>query len=381
MIRPTDKMIQSTSTPILVVDDEPVIRFMVTQWLASEGYDCAEAESAEAAWRHLQHNEVHLVTLDINMAGMPSRELLDRIKEDFPEMEVLMLTARAEAELAIEFLTRGASAYLIKPVNGEELIFHVEKALEHRQLLIERREHTQNLEAQVREQTLKIRRAHEETIYRLVNASAYRDEETGAHIKRVGLFSAVLAQARGWPNEQVEHIRMAACMHDVGKIGIPDAILRKPGQLGRDEYELMKTHTVIGARMLSDAESPMLQVAYGIALNHHERWDGTGYPNGLAESEIAESARITSIVDVYDALTHDRVYRRAFPEAKALDMMENGRGTQFDPDLFDLFLEVLPEIRQIALLNPDEANSGQCELLPIVDVRIESLPQTNSLPI
>jgi len=377
----TDQTIRPTGTPILVVDDEPVIRYMVTRWLANDGYDCTEAENAETAWQHLQNNEVHLVTLDINMAGMPSKELLDRIEEDLPETEVLMLTARAETESAIEFLTRGASAYLIKPVNREELVFQVEKALEHRQFMIERREHMQNLEEKVREQTLQIRRAHEETIHRLVNASAYRDEETGAHIKRVGLFGAALAQAAGRPADQVEHMRMAACMHDVGKIGIPDAILQKPDQLTRKEFEIMKTHTAIGARMLADAQSPMLRIAYEIALFHHERWDGAGYPNGIAKSAIPESARITTIVDVYDALTHDRVYREAFAEAEALDMMENGRETQFDPSLLDLFLQMLPDIRQIALTNPDESSSGQCQLLPILDVRTETPPSTNSRPI
>jgi putative two-component system response regulator len=366
---------------VLIVDDEPVLRYMVTRWLASDGHECTEAENAETAWRHLQSNEVHLITLDINMAGMPSSELLARVKKGFPDTEVLMLTARAEAELAIEFLTRGASAYLIKPVNREELIFQVEKALEHRQLMIERREHTQDLEEKVRDQTLQIRRAHDETIHRLVNVSAYRDEETGAHIKRVGLCGAALARAAGWSADHVDHMRMAACMHDVGKIGIPDAILRKPGKLTRDEFELMKTHTLIGARMLADAASPMLQIAHDIALSHHERWDGTGYPNGLAESAIPESARITAIVDVYDALTHDRVYRRAFPEAKALDMMEDGRATQFDPSLLDLFFEALPYIRRIAVLNPDEPKTDQCELLPILDVRTTSPPQTNTLTI
>lgn len=377
----TDQTVKPNGAPILVVDDEPVLRYMVTRWLASCGYDCTEAEDAETAWQHLQNNEAHLITLDINMPGMPSREFLARVKESYPETEVLMLTARAEAELAIEFLTRGAWTYLIKPVNGEELIFQVAKALEHRQLMIERREYTRNLEEQVQEQTLQIRRAHEETIHRLVNASAYRDEETGAHIKRVGLFGAALAQAVEWPADQVEHMRMAACMHDVGKIGIPDAILQKPAQLTRSEYELMKAHTVIGARMLADAESPMLRIAHEIAMNHHERWDGAGYPNGVPKSAIPEAARITTIVDVYDALTHDRVYRPAFPEAKALEMMENGRGTQFDPSLLDLFFHMLPDIRQIALLNPDESKSDQCELLPILDVRTENPPQTDSLPV
>jgi putative two-component system response regulator len=240
--------------------------------------------------------------------------------------------------------------------------------------VIERRQYTRNLEEKVREQTLTLRRAHEETIHRLVNVSAYRDEETGAHIKRVGLFSAVLAESAGWPAEAVEHIRMAASMHDVGKIGIPDAILRKPGRLSPDEFEIMKSHTVIGARMLADAKSPMLRMACDIALHHHERWDGAGYPTGVGGSSITQSARIASIADVYDALTHDRVYRPAFSEAEALEMMEKGRATQFDPSLLELFFRSLPDLRRIAFQNPDETSGDLCQTNSSLDVRTAPLP-------
>ncbi|MDP6717728.1 MAG: HD domain-containing protein, partial [Pirellulaceae bacterium] len=178
------------------------------------------------------------------------------------------------------------------------------------------------------------------------------------HVKRVGLFSAVIAEAAGWPAAEAERIRMAAPMHDVGKIGIPDAILQKPGKLTHDEFEIMKSHAVIGAELLEGSESPMLETAQDIALHHHERWDGRGYPHGLAAMEITESSRIVAIVDVYDALTHDRVYRPALPEEKALAMMRADRGRHFDPHLLDLFFEVLPEIRAIAGLYPDEESEG-----------------------
>jgi putative two-component system response regulator len=363
-----------TALPVLVVDDEPCLRYMVTQWLGSAGFACVEAENAEAAWEYLQNNQVHVVTLDIHMPGTPGSELLVRIKEDLPDTEVIIMTARAETEIAIELLTHGAAAYLIKPVNYDELIVQVTRAVERRQLVIERRQYTRNLEDKVREQTLTIRRAHEETIHRLVNASAYRDEETGAHIKRVGLLSALLAEAAGWSAEAVEHIRMAASMHDLGKIGIPDAILQKPGRLTRDEFEIMKSHTIVGGRVLADAESPMLRMACDIALNHHERWDGTGYPNGIAESAIPQSARIVSIVDVYDALTHDRVYRPAFSEAESLEMVKKCRGTQFDPALVDLFFKILPDLRRIALENPDEAPGESCQTYPPLDIRTAPPP-------
>jgi len=351
---------------------------MVARWLSGRGYVCAQAEDAESAWEYLRNNDVHLATLDIDMPGMPGTELLIRIKENLPDTEVIMLTGHAETEVAIESLTRGASAYLIKPVNQEELIFHVARALEHRQLYIERRQYTQDLEQKVREQTLAIRRAHEETIHRLVNASTYRDEETGAHIKRVGLVSAVLAEFVGWPLAAVDNLRMAASMHDVGKIGVPDAILRKPDKLSPEELEIMKTHTLIGARMLVDAESPMLRMAHDIALCHHERWDGTGYPNGIAESAIPMAARIVTVADVFDALIHDRVYRPALPEAKAIEMMEGGRAKQFDPSLLDLFFSTLPQVRQISLQNPDESDDDLRQPSPVFDFRADASSQAIS---
>lgn len=344
----------ASAATILVVDDEPYVRTIISRWLTEAGYCCAQAENADAAWKHLQQHDVQLVTLDISMPGRSGADLLPEIKQQCPDTEVIMLTALGETNLAIEMFTRGAYGYLIKPVDFEDLVFQVKKALERRQLVIEKRQYTRDLESKVREQTATIRRAHEETILRLVSASRYRDEETGAHIKRTGLYSELIAEVLGWPADRREDIRMAAPMHDVGKIGIPDAILQKPGKLTREEFEIMKTHAAIGAKMLAGSESSVLQMAQEIALCHHERWDGKGYPRGLAESAIPETARIVALVDVYDALTHDRVYRAALPETEALAIMEQGRGNHFDPFLFGVFLSLVPEMRRIAEENPDE---------------------------
>ncbi len=222
------------------------------------------------------------------------------------------------------------------------------------QLLAEKRLHADQLQDKVRRQTADIRRAQEEVIYRLLSASQCRDEETGAHVRRVGLFSEVLARAAGWSGADADCIRQAAPMHDLGKIGIPDAILRKPGKFTAEEYEVMKTHTLLGADMLANSDVPMLQMAREIALSHHERWDGGGYPYGLAGQEIPEAARIVSIADVYDALTHARVYKPAMPEEEALDVLRSGAGTQFDPLLLAHFFLNLPEISRIASEHPDE---------------------------
>jgi PAS domain S-box-containing protein len=206
-----------------------------------------------------------------------------------------------------------------------------------------------------REHLRMIRRAHEETIHRLLAASTFRDHETGAHIRRTGLFSEVLARVAGWDTLRAEQLRMAAPMHDVGKIGIPDAILRKPAKLTDEEFEIMKTHALLGVEMLAGSESDVMQLAQEIALSHHERWDGRGYPHGLAGTAIPESARILAIVDVYDALSHDRVYRPAFSEPEVLSMMLEGNGTHFDPQLLECFLSVLPEIRRLSDAHPDGA--------------------------
>ncbi len=315
-----------------------------------------QAANADAAWQHLLANPVDLAVLDINMPGRSGLELLADIKKTYPDTAVLMMSAMGEGATAIQALTHGAWGYLIKPVEREELVFQVNRILERRQLLQQRQNYTRDLEEKVREQTLEIRRAHEETIHRLVTASLCRDEETGMHIRRTGLLSEALARAAGWSTADADVIRLAAPMHDVGKIGIPDAILQKPGKLTPDEFDVMKTHTTIGAKMLAGSNSAILMMAQQIALSHHERWDGTGYPQGLSGQAIPEAARILSIVDVYDALSHDRVYRPAMPEDEVLTIMQSETGTQFDAALLATFLAHFDEMRAIVQENPDESN-------------------------
>jgi putative two-component system response regulator len=285
-------------------------------------------------------------------------DLLDRIKLEHPDAAVLMVTGEGESSKAVRALTHGAFGYLSKPVERDELIAQVRNGLEHRRLVIENREYLQGLEQLVSEQTRVIREAHEETIHRLVTASMYRDEETGAHIRRTGLYGELLAATAGWAPELIDCIRLAAPMHDVGKIGIPDAILRKPGKLTAEEFAIMQKHARIGAQMLSGSQSPVLRMAAEIALGHHERWDGKGYPSGLKGVDIPESARILAIVDVFDALTHDRVYRPALEPPEVLKIMQAGRGAHFDPRLFDIFWSLLPEMNAIAqtILDSDEGD-------------------------
>ena len=180
-----------------------------------------------------------------------------------------------------------------------------------------------------------------------MSASEYRDEETGAHIRRMGQYAVTLAEAAGWKGQAAADIRLAAPMHDIGKIGVPDTILLKPGKLTPEEFDRMKKHTMIGAQILGVADIPLIRTAKEIAVSHHEKWDGSGYPEGLAGEAIPECARMVAVCDVYDALVTHRVYRPAFPEEEALAMMTKEKGKHFDPKLFDGFMDMLPEFRRI----------------------------------
>ena len=319
-----------------------------------------------------------VILLDVMMPGMDGIEVCRRLKadEELRNIPVILVTAKDLDKDVVRGLDAGADDYVTKPFNREVLAARLRSAIRLKQSYdavmrtneelhreVKRRIQTESdlraSEQRVREQTVSIRRAHEETVHRLVSASMWRDEETGMHIRRTGLLSELLAKAAGWSSAEAEQIRLAAPMHDVGKIGIPDAILCKAGKLSADEFEIIKRHTLIGAEMLAGSGAPMLQMAETIALNHHERWDGEGYPAGLARHAIPESARIVSIVDVYDALTHDRVYRPALPQEEALQIMQQGAGTQFDPLLLAAFFSQFSEISRVALENPDEAAAAE----------------------
>ena len=352
-------MTANNSETVLVVDDDRHVRAIIVHWLTAQGYGCVEADSAEAAWKHLQEHQFHLLTLDVMMPGQSGLDLLHDVAKAYPDMAVIMLTGAGQTQTTTDALTHGACAYLLKPFLREELVFHVRKAIERRQLMIDKREYMLHLEEKVREQTREVRRSQEDVFQRLACASRYRDEETEMHIRRTGLLSELLAKAAGWSVEEAENLRMAAPMHDVGKIAIPDAILRKAGELTPEEFEVLKTHTVIGAKLLAGSDSPVLQMAAEIALNHHERWDGGGYPQGAAGQAIPESARIMAIVDLYDDLSHDRAGRPALPEEKVLALMQQEAGTHFDPLLMALLLSHCSEMRAIAEEYPDARDEAE----------------------
>jgi putative two-component system response regulator len=332
---------------ILIVDDEPYVCVTISRWLEPEGYKCRIAYSVDDALQLMEEEPCELLISDINMPGKTGLDLLREVRKSYPNTAVLMATAVDSRDVAISALELGAYGYMIKPFDKNEFIINVVNALERYRLTQESREYEQRLEREVRERTTEIRKREEEIALRLVWASEYRDDETGEHIRRIGLFAAELAKASGWSPRDVDDIRVAAPMHDVGKIGIADSILLKPGRLTPEEFEVIKTHTTIGARMLGDSEISLLQLACSIALHHHERWDGHGYPHGLKGEQIPLAARIVSIVDVYDALVYDRVYHPAFSEEKALQIIKSGKGTQFDPELYENFMKCHGEFLKI----------------------------------
>jgi putative two-component system response regulator len=332
---------------LLVVDDESYVREVLARYVGAEGYTVDQAASGEEAWQMLAEDSFDLVITDIMMPGMSGMDLLQRIQEERANVGVIMVTAVNDRGTAIEAVDYGAYGYIMKPFNQDELAINVANALERLRLSKLREQYEEELEREVRQRTGEIRRREEEIAIRLISAAEYRDDETGSHIRRMGLCAKRMATELGWGEIRCDDLRIAGAMHDIGKIGIPDSVLLKPGKLTSAEREIIKTHTEIGARLLSGSDVPLLQVARDIALSHHERWDGTGYPRALGEKDIPETGRLVAIVDVYDALTHDRVYRPAMSEEEALEIMDEGRGSHFDPEFYDMFRDLLPQLRDI----------------------------------
>ncbi len=332
---------------VLVVDDEDAIRRLHVRALRVDGHDLSEASSAAEARRALAARSIDLVLSDVTMPGESGIELARWILVEHPDVAVVMVTGVDDPEVARIALDGGASGYLIKPVSSSQLRIVVANALRQRQLEIERRGYEERLERTVHERTAELRQSREETIRRLASAAEFRDDDTGHHIERMSRYAAMLARRSGLPDDRVEAIRIASPMHDVGKIGIPDAILNKPGRLTEDEFRVMRTHAEIGWRILSGSESALLELAATIAISHHEKVDGTGYPRGLSGDAIPLEGRICAVADVFDALTSPRVYKPAFSIEKAVAILVEGRGRHFQADLVDLLVAGMDEVIQI----------------------------------
>jgi putative two-component system response regulator len=337
----------SATANVLVVDDESYICDLLSRWMTAEGHRCSVARSGSEALERLQQDDFDLLLLDIEMPGMSGLDVLSRAKSQRPDLMVIMVTGVDDQRIGSKCIELGAHSYLIKPFKEREVLLNVAGALRERERLLEEADQRQRLEEEVLKRTEQIRRREEEVALRLAAAAEYRDEESPGHIRRIGMYSEALARALGWSREEINDIRVAAPMHDIGKIGVPDGILLKNGRLTPEEFEVIKLHAQIGARMLQGSDIPLLHMAEEIARSHHERWDGSGYPQALAGADIPLSARMVAVADVFDSLTCARVYRPAFEESEALDILRDGRGTIFDPDVFDVFMDVLPAFRHI----------------------------------
>lgn len=349
-------LLDSTSTlpTVLVVDDNTGILALVNQVLQGH-YKTILLTSGEQALKYLQKNVPDLIVLDIEMPGMNGYEVLHEIKSDSrtASVPVIFFTALNDNESELEGLTHGAIDFIGKPV--------IPRLLRHRiriQLDLYRYQH--RLEEMVDMKTMQLIRLQRTTIDTLTELSEFRDTNTGSHIKRTSLYvetlvcgyAANLRHSDRLNIEMIDNIVAAAPLHDVGKMAIPDAILLKPGALTREEFDVMKTHVEIGARALRKATEELgfasfLDMGLELCLTHHEKWDGTGYPQGLAEDAIPLSGRIMAVADVYDALTSARPYKEPFSHEKAVAIIREGKGTHFDPDLIDVFCETSGHFAEI----------------------------------
>lgn len=351
---PNEIRVVPDQASILIVDDLPIVRLSLQRILGKAGYRCREAEDVPQAMSALEEEASDLVLSDIQMPGASGLDLVKALKPRIPDISVVMVSSLEDAETAIECLQQGAFGYVLKPFQPREILVQVNGALRRRMLEIAFRDREAQLAQKVREQTVEIRDSREEIAFRLIAASEHRDNETGMHVRRIGLFAAEMARLLGWNQDGIDTIQAAAPMHDIGKIGVPDAILQKPGSLTEEQWVVMKRHTTMGATILKGSTVPFIQMGARISVGHHEKWDGSGYPKGLQGEQITLEARITSLVDVFDALSNRRYYKDPWPEHQVIELIRRNRGTHFDPSLVDLFLANLHRFRAILLAHPDE---------------------------
>ena len=348
---------------ILVVDDQLQNIELLEAYLVPQGYEIVMAANGEEALKKLSENQIDLILLDVMMPGIDGFEVTRRVRQDniYKLIPIILLTALREREDRVKGIEAGCNDFISKPFDKMELLARVRSLLKVKAYDDLMNNYRKELELEVANRTEELKLALErikeaslDTIYRLSRASEYRDDDTGAHIKRVSRYAAAIASQMGMDENIIENILYAAPMHDLGKIGIPDYILTKPAKLDPAEWEIMKQHTVIGAKILEGSDAEFIKLGEIIALNHHEKWDGSGYPNGLSGTNIPISGRITAIADVFDALISKRPYKDSFPVEDALVIIREGRGSHFDPDVVDAFFNIKEDILSIKKQYIDE---------------------------
>jgi len=355
---------------VLIVDDDTTIRDFIKELLQGEGYLVETAETGKEALEKIPLFNPDIVLTDYLMPEMDGITLCRAIKNN-PEtidIGVILITGVNDFETRIKGLSAGADDFLAKPVMVPELFARIKSLSKVKFYHDFLKDYQKKLEEEVEKKTADLLKANLELqvayaeiqelsleiIYRLARAAEYRDEHTGYHIQRISHYSVALGTHLGLSNEALEVLKYASPLHDIGKLGIPDRILLKPGPLSPEEWKIMKMHTVIGAQILAGSRIKYLKAAEKIALYHHERWDGTGYPMGLKGEKIPLFARIVAVADVFDALTTDRPYRKAMSVEEAFEIIKKGRGSHFDPQIVDTFFKIKEEILSIKELFKDE---------------------------
>lgn len=338
---------------ILVVDDEDGNLRLMEAMLSPLGYEVILASDGENALAKVKETPPNVILLDTLMPKIDGFEVARRLKGDeaTKTIPVVMMTAQSEVEDRLKALEAGADDFLTKPVDEAELRARVNSLLKVKAYNDHIRNYQKELEAEVTKRTQDLAKAFEkikiaslDTVYRLSRAAEYKDEDTGAHVERMSHYSSAIARGMGLDDEFVEQILWAAPMHDIGKIGIPDRVLQKAGKLDSDEWAIMKQHTTIGAEILKDASADFIKLAAEIAITHHEKWDGSGYPQGRKGSDIPLAGRIVALADVFDALTSERPYKGPFPLEQALAIIKGGQGSHFDPEVVNAFFVIEDEI-------------------------------------